>query len=69
MKFTKSYHARNRKQKARQKAIANLPYSVTVYNVNSMESVEVKRFSTYKSAQEYAQGSKKAPLDAYIDCL
>ena len=68
MRFTKSYHARKRREKARVRSRAVLPYQVVVMNKKSNEAVEVKRFSSYEAADAYAGIYRNSSnLTAWVD--
>lgn len=70
-RFTKSYHAKQRKQKARAHRAQSLLFVVIVYDKNAsdpaLSMVEKKHFSSYEAATEYAKiYENSATLGAYV---
>ena len=65
MKFTR------RKASAKKRTTTAMPYRVTVYNADTREAVEIKRFTSYESAQQYASiyNGDGGHLGAFIDYL
>ena len=71
-KFTKSYHARRRREQAKARKAraerAAQPFAVVVYDLDTMEALTIERYSTHEQAQHVCDIYNKdgTKLWAYI---